>query len=49
MVPVSMAKPEKAGKGKKAPNKYEGTINLHETAMPARGDLARREPEFLAQ
>src|SRR5690349_16647810 len=36
-------------KGKKAPNKYEATINLHETAMPARGDLANREPQFLAE
>ena len=44
-----MAKPDKPQKGKKAPNKYEATINLLETPMPARGDLARREPEFLAR
>ncbi len=42
-----MAKPDKGHK--KAPNKYEATINLRETAMPARGDLARREPEILAK
>jgi isoleucyl-tRNA synthetase len=39
-----MAKP-----GKKPPNKYEATINLRETAMPARGDLANREPQLLAE
>jgi len=49
MVRGSMAKPDKPGKGKKAPNKYEATINLRETAMPARGDLANREPQFLAE
>ncbi len=42
-----MAKPDKGAK--KAPNKYEATINLRETAMPARGDLANREPEILAR
>src|SRR5512146_2935806 len=34
---------------KKAPNKYEATINLRETAMPSRGDLANREPQILAE
>ena len=34
---------------KKAPNKYEATINLRETPLPARGDLANREPQILAE
>ena len=34
---------------KKAPNKYEATINLRETPLPPRGDLANREPQILAE
>ncbi|MCA9674288.1 MAG: isoleucine--tRNA ligase, partial [Myxococcales bacterium] len=37
------------GRDKKAPNKYEATINLRETPLPARGDLANREPQILAE
>ncbi len=47
MVRPPMAKAEK--RDKKAPNKYEATINLRETALPARGDLANREPQILAE
>jgi isoleucyl-tRNA synthetase len=44
-----MVRPPMAKPGKKPPNKYEATINLRETPMPARGDLANREPQFLAE
>ena len=30
-------------------SKYKDTVQLPETAFPMRGDLARREPEILAQ
>src|SRR6266542_3610063 len=30
-------------------SKYKETVNLPETAFPMRGDLAKREPEILAE
>ena len=33
----------------KGPGKYKDTVTLPETAFPMRGDLAKREPEILAQ
>jgi isoleucyl-tRNA synthetase len=44
-----MVRPSMAKGSKKAPNKYERTMNLRESPLPARGDLARREPEILAR
>ena len=40
---------EKSEKPEKGQGKYKDTVILPETAFPMRGDLAKREPEILAQ
>src|ERR1700690_97461 len=35
--------------GQGSQSKYKDTVNLPETAFPMRGDLAKREPEILAE
>lgn len=43
----SSAKPGKPEKAGKAPSKYP--VNMTETAFPMRGDLAKREPQWVKQ
>lgn len=44
-----MAKADSSNKSDQAKGGYRKTLNLPDTAFPMRGDLARREPEWVAR